>query len=91
MLVPSSMGEPFGSALWEAGLQAGEFIFLLLMILLVICIDFANWRGKQVREWVHRQNGVIQWCTYGMLFWMIILFGIYGVNYEAGAFIYSRF
>lgn len=81
----------FDGSLLETGLLRGEWILLLLSILLVLMVDSIHRQGKHMRALLAAKSVWIRWIIYTVLFWTVVMFGIYGVNYEASAFIYFQF
>jgi hypothetical protein len=46
---------------------------------------------KGIRDVVCEQNLIFRWILYFGLIFGIIIFGIYGAGYNAGAFVYGQF
>ena len=80
----------FDGSLLTLGLEAKDFVILFLGMLLLIGVSLVQ-RGGSVRAKI-RQNvfpvRVLVW--YG-LFLIVLLFGAYGVGYDASQFIYNQF
>lgn len=78
-------------SLWELGLLRSEWVLLLFSIILVLIVEYVHKRNQHVRVFIAAKPGWIRWIIYMLLFWSVVMFGIYGVNYEASAFIYFQF
>ena len=80
----------FDGTLFELGLDAHNFILALIAIVVLWIVDYAHTKGS-VREWISKQNLVFRWGLYYVGIFSIIIFGIYGLGYDAAAFIYFQF
>lgn len=78
-------------SLYKLGIEATEFWVLMIAILLLLCVDVMHEKGFSFREGLLRQQLWFRWAVYlGMIF-AVLLFGIYGPNMAASAFIYFQF
>lgn len=68
-----------------------EWFLMFLSIALVLMVEYLHKREWHVRVFLAARPGCIRWMIYMLLFWSVVMFGIYGVNYEASAFIYFQF
>lgn len=78
-------------SLFKLGLDRPNFwvtVFGLGVLLLVSCLQE---RGKSVRQRLAEQNLVFRWIVLLALMFGIIILGMYGLGYDADAFIYERF
>lgn len=66
----------FDSSLYSLGLDRPNFILLLLTIVVLWAVSMLQSRGS-VREMIARQNIVIRWLIYYLLFFSIMVFGEY--------------
>lgn len=78
-------------SLYQMGLSGMEFAFMLSMILVLLVVDILHDRKIYVLNVVKRQHSCIQACLCAILLMVIIIFGVYGVNYDVGTFIYFAF
>lgn len=72
------------------GLNGKNLTVLLLSIILLFLVDHYHAKGS-VRRWLDKQNLIFRWIMYYALIFAIIIFGVYGLGYDAVAFIYFRF
>lgn len=81
----------FDGSLLQLGLMPGEWIFLLAAIVLIFIVDYAHKREMHMRILLSHRPVWQRWAAYMILLWSVVMFGIYGENYEASAFIYFQF
>ena len=77
--------------LFRLGLNNYHFLFLLFAIFILWITDFFKYKNVDMFEKIENQNVVLRFCVYMSLFCMVVLFGVYGVDYEASQFIYFQF
>lgn len=80
-----------GELLAELGLNLKNWILLVIAILIVLYIDYLKEKGINVRESIAKKNIVIRWSLYLILVISILVFGLYGGEYDASSFIYGKF
>ena len=68
-----------------------DLIVLLLSLGASFQIDRMRYRGVQVVEKFLSCNWILRWCICYVVFFMIIVFGVYGPGYDRAAFIYFQF
>lgn len=81
----------FDGTFYTLGLDRSNFNLMLLFIVLLFAVDFAQERGIRIRQTLARQNLVLRWCVYYGAIFTLIIFGMYGPGYDAASFIYQRF
>lgn len=79
------------TSITELGLTKGNWIALAVALLILLLVDVLHEMGKSVFALVSKQNICIRWILYLGLIWGIIMFGIYGIGYDASQFIYFQF
>ena len=75
----------------KLGLNMKNWILLLIMILIVMFVDYLKEKGIDIRNSIDKKNIVIRWALYMTLILCILVFGYYGGEYDASAFIYGKF
>ena len=83
-------------ALWTGGLlQLGldiqDLWVLALASLVLLAVSIMQESGIRVRETLAKQNLYFRWIIYLSAVFSLILFGVYGLNYNAADFIYRGF
>ena len=81
----------FDGTLYNLGLDRKNFQFMILVIAFLFLIDFLQERGIHLRERIARQGIVFRWCVYFAGIFAIIIFGMYGQEFDASVFIYQGF
>lgn len=81
----------FDGTLFTFGLNRIEFCFMILTILLLFAVDLLHYYGKHILDLMQGWNWVVNTCLCTGLLMGILIFGIYGVNYDVGSFIYFAF
>lgn len=81
----------FDGSLFNCGLDRKQFYLLILSIGLLMAADWLKYHGICVRKKIMEQDFWFRWLIYvgGALF--ILVFGIWGGNYDARSFIYFQF
>jgi len=77
-------------SLYTLGLDRPNFILAVVCILVLWSASMLQERGS-VRERLAKSNIVFRWSAYYILFFAIIIFGIYGPGYDALSFVYMNF
>lgn len=80
----------FDGTLYTCGVSAGQFLVLILCILLVMFIEHLQEKGA-VREMIAGQHLLIRWGIYLGAIALIAVFGVYGPGYDATQFLYGQF
>ena len=81
----------FDGSLYELGLTAREFWFMVICILLLLWADIQKKKGIVIRKVIMKQD---PWCRILVLSCAvaaILIFGIWGTSYDATSFIYFQF
>lgn len=77
--------------IFQFGVTRQEMVLLFACVLLLLVIGILQERGMKIRETLAAQNVVIRWSVViGMIF-VVLIFGVYGPEYNASTFIYGGF
>lgn len=76
--------------LYTFGLNQKNFDLMLVVIVLFGAISIAQ-QHVQIREWIAKQNIVIRWMIYFVAVFSVLIFGIYGPDYNAASFVYMAY
>ncbi|MCM1500847.1 MAG: MBOAT family protein, partial [Clostridium sp.] len=68
-----------------------NFYVMLLGLVFLMWVDNRKMRGTDFHAMLARQNIWFRWLVYYGLIFVILIFGIYGPQYDAAAFIYFQF
>lgn len=77
--------------LLRLGLDNANWIALAVFLLVLLYVDLHHERGVSFREVIDRQNLVFRWLIYAGAVLLILVFGMYGPQYDAASFIYQGF
>ncbi|MCR4907569.1 MAG: hypothetical protein K5985_01990 [Lachnospiraceae bacterium] len=81
----------FDDSIFTAGLDPKDFAVLFAGLLVVFAVELFEEKRGSVREALFRQNILFRWGLFIALIAAIVLFGIYGPEYNASDFIYGGF
>ena len=74
----------------DLGIGINSYIVIFIGVLIIFIADALSTK-YDVREQLEKKPFVLRYTIFAALFIMIILFGAYGVGYDATQFIYNRF
>ena len=77
--------------IFSYGIGRREMFVLFLAIVVLMVVDILQESGIRLRESIAKQNVLFRWALYLLALIAILVFGIYGPNYDASAFIYGRY
>lgn len=85
----------FDESLYSFGLDRNGFNLMVLLIFMIWGVGMLQEKfdkdKKTIRDVIAEQNLIFRWICYLALIAGIIVFGIYGSGYNAGAFFYGKF
>lgn len=79
-----------GGELLNLGLTSGDYIILAAGILLMFTISMLQ-RHAAIRTQISNKGFAFECAVFALLFISIIIFGAYGIGYDASQFIYNQF
>lgn len=84
------LGEFMQRGLSGLGLTSLDYLVLALSTLTLLIISLLG-RRRSVREIIYSKPMLTRYVLYTLLFLSILIFGAYGIGYDANQFIYSQF
>lgn len=81
----------FDGSLYLMGLDSKNFLFMVVTIIFLFMIDYIQEKGIKIRYEIAKLDIVLRWLIYFGGIFSIIIFGIYGLGFDAGNFIYQGF
>lgn len=75
----------------KLGLDTANWILLVIMLVVLLCVDMAHERGVEIRETIAKQGIVFRWIVYYAAFFLVMICGIWGPQYDSTTFIYQQF
>ena len=76
---------------FNLGVDEHYFRFLIFAMFSLLVIDYFKEKGVHFREAIARQNVFIRWVVYIGAVYVILIFGMYGTEYNAVDFVYMHF
>lgn len=80
-----------GTFLFPIGLLLQDWLVILFMVLLLLAVGLWQERGICLREAIAGQRLPVRWAVYVAGVLLLVLFGMYGPDYEAASFVYQQF
>jgi D-alanyl-lipoteichoic acid acyltransferase DltB (MBOAT superfamily) len=80
----------FDGSLYNFGLNAAQLTLVMICILVLWAVSMMQERFS-VREALEKQNILFRWAIIYIAIFSIIIFGIYGLGYDASAFLYMQY
>jgi len=80
----------FGGGLMGLGLEWKDYIILLAGLVILLTVSLVQRRGK-VRDKIASKPVLVRLAVWYGLFLIVLLFGAYGIGYDASQFIYNQF
>ena len=81
----------WGDALYQLGLDQKNFMVMIIAIIVLVFADVVKYKGIVIREVIMKQELWCRWICYIVAVVVILIFGIWGANYDASNFIYFQF
>lgn len=78
-------------SLLELGLDNANMILLVISIVVLFAVDYLHEKGFHIREEISKQHIIFRWIIYYSAIMIILIFGIYGPEYNSASFIYEQF
>ena len=85
-----NLPELLNGGLMKLGLTAADYIVLALASALMLYVSLKS-RSGSIIEKINSRPQLVRYAAYFAIFVIILVFGAYGVGYDANQFIYSRF
>lgn len=84
-------GVPFGETVMALGLTKIDFLIILICCLIWFAVSWIQENHGQLRDIMDEKPLIFRWALILTMFVMVLVLGIYGPGYDAGAFIYRGF
>ena len=76
---------------FDLGLVPGNLVVLGLGLLILLMADVLHEKGFSINQRLAALPLPLRWLIMLVLFWSVIMLGIYGVGYDTSGFIYAQF
>lgn len=80
----------FDGTLYKFGIEARNFLALLLCIALLAVVEHFQEKGS-IREMLEHQHIIVRWGIYLGAIALVLVLGVYGPGYSATQFLYGQF
>ena len=81
----------FTGEIYTYGVNEKEMPVVIFSILVLLVVGVLQENGIKIRETLAKQNIFFRWFLVLLLIAFILIFGIYGPDYNASSFIYGNF
>lgn len=73
------------------GIGKKDFAVLIIGLVVLGAVDYCKQKGADLKAALDRRNIVFRYLVYYAMIFAVLIFGIYGPEYDAAAFIYFQF
>ncbi|MBO5279188.1 MAG: MBOAT family protein [Lachnospiraceae bacterium] len=80
----------FEGGLMNLGLTAADYVILTAGLVVLLMVSLKQ-RGRKIREELYKKPWQLQAAVIYLLFFAVLIFGAYGIGYDASQFIYNQF
>lgn len=77
--------------IYDLGLDRPNFNLAVIVLILLMWVDVKQERGVVIREKIELLPIVLRWIFWILAIFAVLIFGVYGVGYDASAFIYMNY
>lgn len=77
--------------IYNYGLDWKNVVLMNTCIIILLLVEFAHEKGFHFRLWLYKQDIMFRYVVYLVGLFAVIIFGIYGPEFEAASFIYAEF
>lgn len=81
----------FDRSFFETGISRPDCFVLFLGGVVLLIVDYLKNKKFNIQGWISRQHVLFRWFIYLTAVFSIIIFGVYGIGYEAASFVYFQF
>ena len=91
IIARTNISSLFTSNFLQYGLDIPDLVIAAISLVILFIADTWTYKGVDVYEKIVQKNRFNRWCIYWVIIFTILIFGIYGPNYDASPFIYFQF
>ena len=85
------IGDGYLASLLELDIGIGDLIMSFVAMLVLLGVSLVQERGVVIRDWLAEAPLAKRWAILIIGILSVVVFGVYGAGYDAGAFIYNGF
>lgn len=90
MFTNFNIGNLFDGSLLSIGLSVADYVILFIGLIILTSVSLIQ-RDGSVRDKLYTKPLVLRYSVYYLLIISVVVFGAYGVGYDASQFIYNQF
>lgn len=90
MFTDFNISDITGGELLNIGLTVNDYILLAVGVLIMFTVSMIQRKGS-VRTQISKRGYVFEYSVFAVLFILILVFGAYGIGFDASQFIYNQF
>lgn len=90
-MLTSIFTKPSGIGILKLGLSKYSFAILIISTIVLFFVSLAKEKKIDVNKKLNEQNLLFRWLVYFIGITIVVVFGIYGIGYDASSFIYGQF
>lgn len=79
-----------GGGIFTLGLTVYDYAVIAVGVIILFAVSMRQ-RSTGVREWLYRKPVIVQYLAVLFLLVVVLIFGVYGIGYDAKQFIYNQF
>ena len=83
--------ELFNGTVTNLGVSWQDINLVILGVLFLLVVAILKEKHGSARRWIQKQNIGFRWLIWLMLFFVVLIYGLYGEGYDASTFIYQGF
>lgn len=81
----------FDGSILNLGIAWQDITLIIAAVILLIIVGILSEKHGYARNWMDKQGFLFRWSVWVILFLIVLVYGKYGPEYQAGDFIYQRF
>lgn len=81
----------FNGEIYKMGVSQKEMSLIIFSVLILLVVGVLQENGMKIRETLAKQNIVFRWALVLAFVAFILIFGVYGPDYNSSSFIYGNF
>lgn len=91
VILSFQLGTIFTGSIFTYGLAKKDFCVTILGIVVIFIVDVLHERGIEIRATIGRKSFLVRWGIYYLAIVVVLIFGMYGMGFDAASFVYGAF
>lgn len=89
MFTKFNIGEVMNGGIWSLGLKAVDYVIIAIAVIIIFIVSKLG-QKRDIRQALVGKTA-LSWTLAGVMLIVVLLFGAYGMGYDASQFIYNQF